>query len=521
MMESGIFVFWCRVHHFPEIISRSRSFFNPCYSHSYSMVTFMPHTIVTMTTFYITDSTQAVVKTYRSMVASAPTAASSNPSNDINDIHDVSHHHHHQEAQQEERQQQQHEPPSPFDHLKWHELLTFSFVKPIVKLGLRKTLDQDDLHPVAQQDRASVVTEELEREWQSELERAAAAAASGRGGQRLQKPSLWRAFYRAHRYEFIISGMLLFGEAAIMIAKPIMLRFLLMWLQGSVTFSSKQANLAYGYGLAVGLAALDFVQTFLHHKVFYITLREGWRLRTSVVGLMHKKILRLSSQVKKRHSKLPSCAKILPFLRLFLSILYPFPPLNNTVAIQCFYRCHRLHDQQRRPTLRRISHQLALHVDLSFTSHLWLCPAHSLCRVGGSVGWVLFHRGSDALAGLVWSSGGKSPAADGWVDRQARQVRWLYDRNVLFVCFFLPTFPFLSLDRHVDDRGDRTPSPLPLLFFQSSTINKVVTTTTSTIPSTSTKTKTKQAHERSPGRNPIRQSLHLGSPISTGHFPRP
>ena len=180
-------------------------------------------------------------------------------------------------------------PPPPadlYEHLTPWQQLNFSFVIPIVRYGTYKPLQQEDLLPVAEQDRAAKVTARLEEEWAVELR-----------GQR--RPSLNRALYRTHRRAFYVTGVLLFMEYALMLAKPVVLRYLLSWLKGTVASEAEVGatrHWRYGFGIALGLAGLDFMQTMIHHRVFFLAIREGWRLRTSVQGLLCKKILRLDSQ---------------------------------------------------------------------------------------------------------------------------------------------------------------------------------------------------------------------------------
>jgi hypothetical protein len=68
--------------------------------------------------------------------------------------------------------------------------------------------------------------------------------------------------------------------------------------QGLVKVEGRIPNLVFGYGMAVGLGALALAQCFLHHLVFYITMRGGWNLRTATVGLVQKKLLRINAQVR-------------------------------------------------------------------------------------------------------------------------------------------------------------------------------------------------------------------------------
>ncbi len=88
-----------------------------------------------------------------------------------------------------------------------------------------------------------------------------------------------------------------------MLAKPVLLRFFISWLQGKAPTGSApslqkaaQGGLGYGYAFAAGLALLDCLQLALHHTAFYVTIHEGMRLKAAVTGLVYRKILRLGSQ---------------------------------------------------------------------------------------------------------------------------------------------------------------------------------------------------------------------------------
>ncbi|KAM3574900.1 hypothetical protein VYU27_003126 [Nannochloropsis oceanica] len=184
-------------------------------------------------------------------------------------------------------------PPPPadlYEHLTPWQQLSFSFVIPIIRYGTYKSLQQEDLLPVPEQDRAARVMERLEKEWAVEL-------------QTKQRPSLNRALYRTHRRAFYVSGVLLFIEYALMLAKPVVLRYLLSWLKGDVATEAEVGSTGhwcYGIGVALGLACLNFMQTLIHHRAFMLTIRTGWRLRTSVQGLLYKKILKLDSRWQSR-----------------------------------------------------------------------------------------------------------------------------------------------------------------------------------------------------------------------------
>jgi len=102
---------------------------------------------------------------------------------------------------------------------------------------------------------------------------------------------------------------LLLVEAAVMLAKPVLLRFFISWLQGKAPTGSApslqkaaQGGLGYGYAFAAGLALLDCLQLALHHTAFYVTIHEGMRLKAAATGLVYRKILRLGSQWQSKAS---------------------------------------------------------------------------------------------------------------------------------------------------------------------------------------------------------------------------
>jgi ABC-type multidrug transport system fused ATPase/permease subunit len=138
------------------------------------------------------------------------------------------------------------------------------------------------------------MTEALQQAWEAEQERAKCAGDS---------PNLWRAIYASRRWAFWCSAFFLLLEAIVMLSKPVLLRFFISWLQGAAPPGASPAlqqaakgGVGYGYGFAVGLAMLDCVQLVLHHTSFYVAIHEGWRLKTAIVGVVYRKMLRLGSR---------------------------------------------------------------------------------------------------------------------------------------------------------------------------------------------------------------------------------
>ncbi|KAJ3031513.1 hypothetical protein HK097_005447, partial [Rhizophlyctis rosea] len=72
------------------------------------------------------------------------------------------------------------------------------------------------------------------------------------------------------------------------VLSPLVLRAIIIFL------ASKNQNTAYGYGLAVLLFVMQIVQTFLVNGSFEKSMRFGYKLRISLIGMLYRKILVLS-----------------------------------------------------------------------------------------------------------------------------------------------------------------------------------------------------------------------------------
>jgi hypothetical protein len=49
-----------------------------------------------------------------------------------------------------------------------------------------------------------------------------------------------------------------------------------------------------GFKLAGAMATTALLLALVHHQNFLVNMRAGWNLRISVIGLLHKKLLKVS-----------------------------------------------------------------------------------------------------------------------------------------------------------------------------------------------------------------------------------
>ena len=155
--------------------------------------------------------------------------------------------------------------------------LTFSFVNPILALGIKRPLGLDDLAELAPHDKIPSLTDRLQFEWNKELTS--------------KHPSLWQALYRAEKKYYWLSAFYCLGESATRIGQPVMLGLFLEWL----TDPDAVRNLNVGLLISFGLASIAFVQIYVHHLLYFYTMRGGWNARLSCTALIHRKLLRVHS----------------------------------------------------------------------------------------------------------------------------------------------------------------------------------------------------------------------------------
>jgi ATP-binding cassette, subfamily C (CFTR/MRP), member 4 len=62
------------------------------------------------------------------------------------------------------------------------------------------------------------------------------------------------------------------------IAQPVMLRYLVAWLSGTASNNSTW----FGWTIAVAMGVVALLQTFIHHVLFYCSMRLGWNWKMGI-----------------------------------------------------------------------------------------------------------------------------------------------------------------------------------------------------------------------------------------------
>jgi len=173
----------------------------------------------------------------------------------------------------------------------WWSRLFFSWVNPLLSFGYKQPLQLEHLDSVRFDDSAGGCHDKFHHYLQ--IERA--AGANGK---------LWRAVWATNASHMLLAGLLILCGDLLGFVPPLALKYIVMYVQtdersgaiGGVSFEFLGSW--YGYILAGVIFVSAVLQSlFLHHH-HMIVIREGIRLRTTVISAIFAKTLRLPSYAK-------------------------------------------------------------------------------------------------------------------------------------------------------------------------------------------------------------------------------
>ncbi len=185
---------------------------------------------------------------------------------------------------------------SPWDTASILSKAFFSFANPMMIKGFKDPLNQIDLDELPNNETADVVIEKLRINWRKEC-------ASSRNSKK--KPSLRNAIYSTFRRDILLSGWWALMESVCRICQPLLLGYLLTWLTTTNSSTTGDANMydnnnnnnSMQEGLLWGLAlsSVGFIQIVVHHRLYYLTMFCGAKIRIACSGLINRKLLKLHS----------------------------------------------------------------------------------------------------------------------------------------------------------------------------------------------------------------------------------
>jgi ATP-binding cassette subfamily C (CFTR/MRP) protein 1 len=168
---------------------------------------------------------------------------------------------------------------------RWSQL-TFGWLSPVLELSNAKgRLDVDDLRiiPLPFDDSTSHVTDQFQKSWAAEVERAASLDI---------EPTLLRALWGAYYLDFCKAGFLKFVHDLLQFVGPQVLNGLVTYIR------TPDAPLWHGLSLTLIVTVAQIIMSITLRHYFFTCYRVGLRLRTAVVTAIYQKALVIAGNRK-------------------------------------------------------------------------------------------------------------------------------------------------------------------------------------------------------------------------------
>uniref|UniRef100_A0A3P9DJ88 Multidrug resistance-associated protein 4 n=1 Tax=Maylandia zebra TaxID=106582 RepID=A0A3P9DJ88_9CICH len=174
--------------------------------------------------------------------------------------------------------------PSDEGQVKRHEYFLsfyFSWLTPLLQLGQKRRLEENDMYSILKEDQSEALGEELQRFWDREVRHAT---------KELLKPKLTRVLIKCYGRSYAMAGIF----ETIKVIQPLLLGKIILFFENGDPDDQRSLGMAYVYAAAMSISTLGL--TILQHLYYYHVLRTGMRIRVAMCHMIYRKALRLSAK---------------------------------------------------------------------------------------------------------------------------------------------------------------------------------------------------------------------------------
>uniref|UniRef100_A0A3Q2X474 Multidrug resistance-associated protein 4 n=1 Tax=Haplochromis burtoni TaxID=8153 RepID=A0A3Q2X474_HAPBU len=156
----------------------------------------------------------------------------------------------------------------------------FSWLTPLLQLGQKRRLEENDMYSILKEDQSEALGEELQRFWDREVRHAT---------KELLKPKLTRVLIKFYGRSYAMAGIF-----TIKVIQPLLLGKIILFFENGDPDDQRSLGMAYVYAAAMSISTLGL--TILQHLYYYHVLRTGMRIRVAMCHMIYRKALRLSAK---------------------------------------------------------------------------------------------------------------------------------------------------------------------------------------------------------------------------------
>ncbi|KAF5934886.1 hypothetical protein HYC85_026015 [Camellia sinensis] len=174
---------------------------------------------------------------------------------------------------------------NPFSKAGFLSIMSFWWLNPLMKRGKEKTLNNEDIPKLREEDRAEacylLFMEQLNK--QKQIDRSS-------------QPSIWRTIVICHWTEILVSGFFALLKIITISAGPLLLNAFIEVAEGNESFKYE------GYVLAISLFFSKSIESLAQRQWYFRSRLIGLKVRSLLTAAIYKKQLRLSNAAKATHS---------------------------------------------------------------------------------------------------------------------------------------------------------------------------------------------------------------------------
>ncbi|KAG0374142.1 hypothetical protein BGX24_010791 [Mortierella sp. AD032] len=176
-------------------------------------------------------------------------------------------------------------PPASIESANIFSYITFNWIQPKILYGRKHTIVADDIERLSENDRVQRISDLVYKEWTQEVENAKRASTP----THKKRPSLLKVLWRCYGLYAMVplaSGLL---EGVCKVSEAVLLGYVIRF------FNNPDMTVKQGMGYAVALFLVTLIHGTFHHHNFFHALRLGTWTRQSLIALMYRKCLTLST----------------------------------------------------------------------------------------------------------------------------------------------------------------------------------------------------------------------------------
>ncbi|CAF0933395.1 unnamed protein product [Rotaria sordida] len=162
--------------------------------------------------------------------------------------------------------------------IRWIYVIFWWWLNPILNIGNKRKLTEDDLFDVSPTDECNQLLKKLETVWE-------------KYENKYKHIKTWKIIAKAFWKETFITGLIFFPYLCTKLVQPLLIRGIVL----NINDSNAASYIGYLYAMGLGLATTSLV--LIHHQVFFRVVRTGIQIRIALSSIIYKRLLSLPTRI--------------------------------------------------------------------------------------------------------------------------------------------------------------------------------------------------------------------------------